>query len=85
MRAAGERAQERKSIGDSEHTVRGHAQPPCFPVYPIVVGYKVVNRICYEGSQKVVIGPIVALTVYHTKSTFNVSDAGWFSQLLVLV
>ena len=85
LRTAGERAQERKSVGNREHAVRRHAQPPCLPVYPIVVGDKVVNRIRHESSEKEVIGPIVTLRLHHAKNAFNTFDAGWMSQLLVLV
>ncbi len=85
MRAAGERAQKRKRVGDRENTVRRHTQPPRLPVHPIVVGNEVVNRVCHESSEQEVIGPIVALTLHYAKNAFYAFDARWLSQLLVLV
>jgi len=84
LRTADERVQERKSVGDRKYTVLRYAQPPCLPVYAVVVGDKVMNCIGNKSSKKEVIGPIVALRIHCAKYAFNVFDARWIGQRLVL-
>ena len=85
MRAAGECVQERKGVGDREHTVRRHVQSPCFPVYPLVVGDEVVNRIRDESSEEEVVGLVVALRVHGAKNAFHSFDSRWIGQFLVFL